>query len=246
MESRVVMSTQSRETYQPIGEVIDLFCGVGALSNGLFRAGFDILAGYDTDQRCKYAFETNNHSSFFCRNVERLEAQEVADHFSGRLPTVLAGCAPCQPFSTYKYRYGEDPQWHLVTRFAHLAAEVKPDFITMENVPSLLRYKKGDVFDQLLKIIRGAGYKVQWQIARCEDYGVPQRRRRLVVLASRHGLPGKLQATHGSPPLTVRKAIGKLPSVAAGGNTQGDPLHFSASLAKVNIVRIRASRPGGT
>lgn len=228
-----------------LAEVVDLFCGVGALSYGLRRAGFKIKAGYDTDHRCKHAFETNNQSRFFCRDVARLDAEEVSSHFSGTLPTVLAGCAPCQPFSTYKHRYAEDPRWDLVESFARLAAKVMPDFITMENVPSLLKYKGGKVFERFKKIIGEAGYEVQWQVAKCEEYGVPQRRRRLVVVASRHGLPPELEITNANP-LTVRQAISTLPPVGAGETNTVDPLHVSASLSDKNMERMRASKPGGT
>lgn len=233
------------EQPRPLAEVVDLFCGVGALSHGLKRAGFSIKAGYDTDRRCKHAFETNNQSQFFCRDVAKLEAEEVSSHFSGSFPTVLAGCAPCQPFSTYKHRYGEDPRWDLVESFARLAAKVKPDFITMENVPSLLKYKGGRVFEHFKEIVEAAGYDVRWQVAKCEDYGVPQRRRRLVVVASRHGMPPELQVTQ-TYPLTVRQAIGTLPPISAGKIEQSDPLHVSASLSDINMKRIRASKPGGT
>ena len=131
---------------EPLGEVVDLFCGVGSLSHGLMRAGFDIRAGYDTDRRCKHAFETNNEAAFHTRDVALLQPEEILAHFSGKRPSVLAGCAPCQPFSTYKQRYDEDPRWDLVDSFARLAVKVSPDFITMENVPALLKYKAGAVF----------------------------------------------------------------------------------------------------
>ena len=117
-------------------EVVDLFCGVGALSHGLKLAGCNIVAGYDTDKRCKHAYETNNDAVFFDSDVGELTADENKNHYSGNAPTVLAGCAPCQPFSSYKHRYDEDPQWGLVEKFARLAAEVQPDFVTMENVPA--------------------------------------------------------------------------------------------------------------
>ncbi|MEO0568811.1 MAG: DNA cytosine methyltransferase [Pseudomonadota bacterium] len=233
------------EDPRPLGQVVDLFCGVGALSHGLKRAGFQIVAGYDTDKRCKHAFETNNASHFFCRDVAKLGADEVSSHFSGELPTVLAGCAPCQPFSTYKHRYDEDPRWDLVESFARLAANVRPDFVTMENVPSLLKYKQGTVFKRFKEIIENVGYDVRWQVAKCEDFGVPQRRRRLVVVASRHGLPPALEITH-SDPLTVREAIGNLAPIFAGKAGQIDPLHVSASLSEKNLKRMRASKPGGT
>lgn len=228
-----------------IGEVVDLFCGVGALSHGLMRSGFDIRAGYDTDRRCKYAFEKNNASIFHARDVATLQPEEIQKHFTGQLPSVLAGCAPCQPFSTYKQRYDEDPRWDLVGSFAKLAVRVQPDFITMENVPALVKYKNRLVFENFQKILEAAGYHLSWQIAKCELYGVPQKRRRLVVIASKRIQPMQLISTHKTP-MTVRDAISALPKAAAGKASSDDPLHVAASLSDKNLQRIRASRPGGT
>lgn len=227
------------------GEVVDLFCGIGALSHGLRLAGFKIIAGYDIDQNCKYAYEKNNAAQFFARDVAKLTATEIKKHFSGKGPTVLAGCAPCQPFSTYKQRYEEDPKWNFVTKFAALAVKVKPDFITMENVPALLNYKDGSVFRKFCSIIEKGGYDLQWSVERCEHYGVPQRRRRLVVLASKSHQLGKLQGDERNI-VNVREAIGMLPKVAAGKSDPKDPLHAASGLTTINLKRIRASKPGGT
>lgn len=228
-----------------VPEVVDLFCGVGALSHGLKLAGCKIVAGYDLDARCKFAFEKNNDAVFHARDVAKLLPSEIAAHFSGNAPSLLAGCAPCQPFSTYKNRYGEDPQWELVTKFAELAVAVKPDYVTMENVPSLLRYREGKVFQRFKEILESAGYQVTDTIAKCELFGVPQKRRRLVVVAS---LDRKL------PPLspgeavgmTVRQAIGDLPSIAAGEADPTDRFHISSKLSPLNLKRIKHSKPGGT
>jgi DNA (cytosine-5)-methyltransferase 1 len=228
-----------------LGEVVDLFCGIGALSHGLKQSGLKIVAGYDMDSRCKYAFETNNEAAFFARDVAKLTAKEIKSHFSGKVPSVLAGCAPCQPFSTYKQRYDEDPRWNLVARFAELAIEVKPDFVTMENVPALLRYKGGSVFKGFCNRLRKAGYQVNWKVAKCEEFGVPQKRRRLVVIAAKSGNLQPLVATH-TEFSSVRDAIGNLPKLKAGEADSNDPLHTSATLSKLNLLRIKASKPGGT
>lgn len=237
--------TEVNESYQPCGEVVDLFCGVGALSHGLRKAGFKILAGYDVDARCKYAFETNNSASFFTRDVAKLTASELKSHFSGNAPSVLAGCAPCQPFSSYKQRYEEDPQWGLVQKFAELAVQVEPDYVTMENVPTLLRYKQGTVFEGFRETLIAAGYKVDWVVAKCEEFGVPQKRRRLVVIASKSGKHCELNPTHIAA-VTVREAISNQSILSAGESDPNDPLHVAASLSELNLRRIRASEPGGT
>jgi DNA (cytosine-5)-methyltransferase 1 len=226
-------------------EVVDLFCGIGALSHGLKLAGCKILAGYDTDERCKHAFETNNGGDFFKRDVGKMSAYEIMGHYTGKGPSVLAGCAPCQPFSSYKQRYAEDPQWELVTKFAELAAEVQPDFLTMENVPALLRYKHGDVFRQFKSILNEAGYPIRMTLAKCELFGVPQKRRRLVVVAARNRKIGRLVPA-ASVGLTVEKAIKHLPPIAAGEAHPADSLHVASALSCVNMRRIKAARPGGT
>lgn len=226
-------------------EVVDLFCGVGALSHGLKLAGCNIVAGYDLDARCRYAFEQNNDSKFYTRDVGKLLPSEIAAHFSGNAPSILAGCAPCQPFSTYKQRYAEDPQWELVTKFAELAAAVKPDFVTMENVPSLLRHRGGAVYTKFKSILEDAGYNVKKTIAKCELFGVPQKRRRLVVLASRKGELPDLKPDEVAG-ITVRQAIENLPKIAAGIANSEDPLHVAATLSELNVKRIRSSKPGGT
>lgn len=237
------MKKHKKEKY--LGEVVDLFCGVGALSHGLLKSGFDIKAGYDTDSRCKFAFEKNNKAEFYARDVSKLTASEISSHFSGKLPSVLAGCAPCQPFSTYKQRYAEDPQWGLVEKFAQLAVQVQPDFVTMENVPALERYKEGQVFQRFVATLEEGGYSVAWTIAKCEEFGVPQRRRRLVLIASRTGQATVLTAGRTAA-VSVKKAIGKLPPLSAGQSDSTDKLHVASALSDLNLKRIRASKPGGT
>ena len=226
-------------------EVVDLFCGIGALSHGLKLAGLKILAGYDTDHKCKYAFETNNDAEFIWKDVSKIRPHEIVSHYSGDAPTVLAGCAPCQPFSTYKHRYKEDPRWDLVGTFAELATQVRPDFVTMENVPTLLRYRNGEVFEAFREKLESVNYQVFFKIARCEEFGVPQRRRRLVVIASRTGAVPELEPL-GHQMTSVRTAIGELPMIDAGQPNLEDPLHIASALSALNQRRIRASRPGGT
>lgn len=230
-------------TSQP--EVVDLFCGVGALSHGLKLAGCKILAGYDMDERCKFAFEKNNGGVFIKRDVGRMSPYEIMSHYSGEAPSVLAGCAPCQPFSSYKHRYAEDLQWGLVTKFAELAAVVQPDFVTMENVPALKRYKNGEVYREFKAILNEAGYPVRTTIARCEQFGVPQNRRRLVVVAAHKRKIGKLQPA-ANVGMTVRQAIEHLPPISAGETYSADVLHVASTLSPLNMRRIKTAQPGGT
>lgn len=226
-------------------EVVDLFCGVGALSHGLKLAGCKIVAGFDLDERCKYAFEKNNKADFIHRNVADMSATEILKCYSGNAPTILAGCAPCQPFSTYKQRYAEDPQWNLVSKFAELAVEVEPDFITMENVPALKKFKGGRVFEEFKQTLRDAGYKLSEIVAECEKFGVPQKRRRLVVIAAKNGLAPVIKPSMDGF-VSVQEKIRDLPPLKHGQTDPIDKLHKASSLSELNLQRIRISKPGGT
>ena len=244
-ESKKATTEQSSTDENFVGEVVDLFCGVGAISHGFYKARFKIKAGYDIDANCKYAFETNNDAHFHERDVSSLTGEEVRNHFSGTLPSVLVGCAPCQPFSTYKQRYAEDPQWDLVPRFAKIAVECAPEYISMENVPRLLDYKDGAVFGSFKNTLETAGYTVWFNVVGAEEYGVPQTRKRLVVIATKSGGLACPELWTSSA-LTVRETIAHLPKLKAGEACPTDPLHKASSLSLTNQKRIRASVPGGS
>lgn len=223
---------------------VDLFCGVGGLTHGLVRGGIEITAGFDIDAGCRYPFEANNAATFVECDVANLTAEQITPYFAGADITLLAGCAPCQPFSTYS-RSGRnshyESQWPLVSTFGRLVKKLKPDLVTMENVPQLADHP---VFEQLLKSL--AGYKKWWSIVECTSIGVPQTRKRLVLLASRLGSKGLALSKDLAPNATVRQVIGALPPIQAGESHPDDALHMAPSLSALNLSRIKASRPGGT
>jgi len=223
---------------------VDLFCGVGGLTHGLERAGVSVAAGVDIEAGCAFSFEANNSAKFVGADVATIASEEIESLFAQNARfRLLAGCAPCQPFSTYSQtgrgRKYED-QWPLLLKFGSLVRSIKPDFVTMENVPQLAQH---EVFEQFLKSLKG--YKVWWRVVDCWEYGVPQTRKRLVLLASRHGGGLELRPTH-SVRVTVADAIAGMPVIAAGERDPGDPLHRSPRLSDINLRRIKASVPGGT
>jgi DNA (cytosine-5)-methyltransferase 1 len=237
------MPRESRETLRKINGV-DLFCGVGGLSHGLIRGGVNIKAGFDIDPTCRYPFETNNAAVFREADVENLTAEDISPYFTSSDITLLAGCAPCQPFSTYS-RSGRnreyESQWPLLSAFGRLVRTLKPDLVTMENVPQLADHP---VFEQFLKSL--ADYRKWWAIVECSSIGVPQTRKRLVLLASRLGDKRLELITDAGQRMTVRQAIGMLPALQAGESHTDDALHTASSLSSLNLRRIKSSRPGGT
>ena len=169
------------------------------------------------------------------------------DLFDNSELKLLAGCAPCQPFSTYSRKSGQKDttKWVLVSEFSRLVHEVKPELITMENVPQLINHK---VFRNFLNQLEYDQYHLWYNTVECSRYGVPQTRKRLVLIASLLGeiklLPP--EALPITKPATVREYIGSLAPIAAGSSDANDPLHKASSLSELNLRRIRASKPGGT
>ena len=235
-------------TPSPAIEAIDLFCGAGGLSCGLKSQGIKIKAGIDIDPACAYPFKANHPGAKFLRkDVEELSAEDLSSYWSEDAIRLLAGCAPCQPFSSYANTKAASDQtkWGLLFEFARLVGETVPELVTMENVPGLAKERP---FQSFLKTLRGLDYEVAYSVLNAADYGAPQSRRRLVLVASRLGSVRMPEPTHPGPEKwkTVRDAVHNLPKIADGEADPKDPLHVAAELSPLNRRRIRASKPGGT
>ena len=228
----------------PTIRAVDLFCGAGGLTHGLELAGVEVVAGFDTDLACRYPYEANNRAKFVERDVNELSASDITDLISGADMSMIAGCAPCQPFSTYSRsgrsrKRGDD--WQLVETFGNLVKEVQPDLVTMENVPQLVDHP---VFSRFLESLKG--YAFEWSVVHAVRVGIPQTRKRLVLIASKLGAEGLTLTERQERTKTVREAIGWLRPIKAGETDPNDRLHVSPRLTPVNLERIRNSKPGGS
>jgi DNA (cytosine-5)-methyltransferase 1 len=227
-------------------KAIDLFCGAGGLTRGLEAAGIDVVMGVDIDPACEYPFTANNSASFLLKSVEKITGSDFSDSLKSASLTLLAGCAPCQPFSTYsRGKAGpSDKRWNLLSEFARLVREVQPDLVTMENVPLLAKQK---VFAKFVSDLEKDDFSVFYEVVDCADYGVPQHRQRLVLLASKHGQIQMIEPSVKAECYeTVRDAIQEMPPLKAGEACPLDPLHQTSELSPLNLKRIRASKSGGT
>jgi DNA (cytosine-5)-methyltransferase 1 len=224
---------------------VDLFCGAGGLTHGFVLEGLPVVAGIDLDPVCRFPYEANNQARFIERDISKVTVPELKELFSNAGLKILAGCAPCQPFSTYAQRYeldGRDGKWGLLYEFARLAKGAKPDVITMENVPSVAKHV---VFQDFVDTLKHLGYNVWFDVVDSSRYGVPQTRRRMVLLASPHGEIKMIEPTYEMPK-TVRQAIGRLCPLRAGEVAPEDKLHVTPKLSEKNLQRIKFSKPGGT
>lgn len=241
--------THKRRGRLPKIEVVDLFCGIGGLSYGMKSKGFKILAGFDLDWTCQYAYETNNEARFVYKDIRRVTKDDILPLYSKKAIKILAGCAPCQPFSSYSFKNKEkDPnKYDLLYEFGRLVGEVNPDIVTMENVTQILNFKAKPVLQDFVDRLKSLGYFVVVNKVFCPDYGIPQTRRRLVLLASKRGKIELVPPTHDKEHyVTVRETIGGLRPIVSGEVDALDPLHRTISLTPINLERIKATPYGGS
>lgn len=227
---------------------IDLFCGVGGLTYGIQQAGINVVAGFDFEESCKFAYEKNNDAKFVHKDIKKLLDDELLSYYPEDTDIkILIGCAPCQPFSAYSHRYKQSEsrkeKLDLLDYFGKQIKIVKPDIVSMENVPQL---EKEDIFIRFVSLLKKEGYKVSWKIAFAPAYGIPQNRKRLLLLASKFGEMNFPEELSKEKYPTVRQAISKLPKLNAGETDYKDPLHRARKLSDLNLKRIRNSKAGGT
>lgn len=230
---------------------VDLFCGAGGLTRGLLDAGIKVKKGYDLDSKVKDTYEKNNQGvKFYYQDISSLKGEEltkgldIENNFF-----ILAGCAPCQPFSRInKQKFKHDKRKILILQFLRLIKETKPDFILMENVPGLERGEGKIIFEKFKKGIKKEGYSYKTKVLNVKDYGVPQKRKRLIFLASNKREVDIPEPTHGGRKeryVTVRDAISKYPNLKPGKKNKMILNHECRNLSELNKKRMRFIKKNG-
>ena len=171
---------------------------------------------------------------FIHKSIKEITSKEILNLYPTQSSKVLVGCAPCQPFSkhTQKEKNRETKEdWGLLYHFSELIKKVEPIVVSMENVPQITKHKVFSDFVEGLKLLK---YNVTWQNVYCPDYGIPQNRRRLVLLASKLGETKLIAPTHKPENYkTVKMAIGNLESIKAG--------HHQGRIGYINRLLYRKS-----
>lgn len=230
---------------------IDSFCGAGGLGLGLQNAGFDILFSFDIDKKC---IETiNKNTKYFDHPAE---AADIADMLNGNLLKkcriergelfLLAGGPPCQGFSVQRRGSDTDERNDLVLKYGKLIDELYPCYFVMENVSGIAGKRGKTILQQLMENVESIGYTVHIKLLDAQDYGVPQRRKRYIIIGERKDL-----GIHYLYPedigirKTVRETIEMLPEPPIDGTDHPDfTLHRRDRLSPLNLERIRAIKAG--
>lgn len=224
--------------------VVDLFCGIGGLTYGFVSEGFDVVLGIDNDESCRYAYETNNRATFSHRDISTVLPVELTEVYGTDRIKILVGCAPCQAVSKYnRHAATLSEKYAALKPFSRLVGEILPEIVSMENVPEL---RKSPAYPRFVADLISHGYQVWAREIYCPDYGVPQTRTRLVLLASRLGEIEMLPPTHTPDQYSnLRSVIGELPALDAGASDSNDRLHVCSRLNALNARRIAATPEGG-
>ena len=215
---------------------VDLFCGAGGLTEGLRQAGFRVVGAVDVAELAADAYELNHPDVvLWRRDIRKLRPEEMMERLGirpGELD-LLAGCPPCQGFSTMRtHRQApsvRDSRNGLVAQFARFAEALRPKTLMMENVPGLADDRR---LRLMLRRLERVGYSLTYGVLDAADYGVPQRRRRLVLLGAL-GDPVPFAAPEARP-VSVHQALGTLASAGASG----DPLHDHGEIRSASVRSI--------
>lgn len=234
-------------------KVFDFFSGCGGSSEGFRQAGMDIVLALDINADAERTFQANFPEATFLRKDIRsvtVEELEPYHRLCAGNPVLFCGCAPCQPFSQQNTQLPEhDDRLLLLDEFARFVGHYHPEFVFVENVPGMQRVSKGGVFERFIGSLEASGYWTMAKRVYAQEYGVPQKRRRLVLLASRLGPIGFPVPTHGPPTTrpkyaTVGEWMKDLPSLEAGEAHPDDHAHQAAKLSEMNLTRLKALKEG--
>ncbi len=214
-------------------KVISLFCGAGGMDLGFLKAGHTIIWANDNDKDSVETYKKNICKKFnlpdnhvVLKDIEKVDTKEIPDG------DIVIGGFPCQGFSVANpYRHVKDSRNKLYLELLRVIKEKKPKYFVAENVPGILSIGKGEVIKMIMRDFKEAGYKAQYKVLNAANFGVPQKRMRVIILGTREDVEPRIyhpKPTHSQNPkttvdgtklkrwLTVRYAISDLPDPGEG------------------------------
>lgn len=234
-------------------KAIDFFCGAGGMSSGMAKAGINVLAGVDFDKSCEATYLANHKGSEFIHaDIKELSFQDLESRVEiGRNDDnmVFIGCSPCQywtKMNTIKTKSSESK--NLLEDFQRFVNHYNPGHIVVENVPGIFNNQKESPLPAFLEFLAERNYITVYKTINAHNYGIPQNRRRFVLIASRVNENLQFPEESNERPVVadVLKSK-KFYNIPAGHKDKTDFLHTSAGLSETNIRRLKKiTTPGGT
>ena len=199
--------------------VIDLFAGVGGLSLGFEMRGFNVLVANEYDKSIAAAYiENHKNTKMIVGDITSLDLKEVFGPYTGKIDVVIGG-PPCQGFSQKGQRKTiHDERNFLFKYYVAVVELVKPKYFVMENVPNLLTAEGGYFFKEIEELFNKMGYSLEHGVLNASDYGVPQNRRRAIIIGKLNGVAPKLPEPQNEK-VTIWDAISDLAYLQSGEGT---------------------------
>lgn len=229
-------------------KAIDFFCGAGGLTRGLLDAGISVVAGVDKDRRVQRTYESNNAPSLFiAADIKDLDIVALREtlNINPQEPTLYAACTPCQPFSTLNTMRYEDDRKSLLLDFGEIIDQAPPDFIIVENVPGLSSAIGKEIYLEFEKTLTRHGFQTDSDMLDAKDFGVPQTRKRFILVASRHGKPHLPSSQTNVGPPTVGDYIRKYPEIGHGEQSDTYKNHVARKMLPHHERIVEAVPPNG-
>ncbi|WP_084633453.1 DNA cytosine methyltransferase [Acetobacterium wieringae] len=234
-------------------KVYDFFSGCGGASSGFQKAGFEIALGIDIDSDAAETFSQNfPEAAFINKDIRSLTPEDICEYVDKESKKLFCGCAPCQPFSKQnRNKSGDDVRINLLDEFYRFIEFYLPDYLFIENVPGIQKFEMGgSPLENFVSKLKECGYRIKTQVITASDYGVPQIRKRLILIGALNKEVYFPAPTHGenrSQPETVFSDwVYELPLLEAGETDPDDPDHCAAALTEKNLMRIKATPEGGS
>lgn len=232
-------------------EAIDFFCGAGGVTCGFKQAGIDVLGGIDIDKTCRETYEKNNGAKFLCVDISKLNVKILLKYFNIKIQQdnlIFVGCSPCQYFSNIKTDKQKASKGRLLLAdFQGFIEYYRPGYVFIENVPGFEK-KKGSPLGKFKTFLLKRGYRCDDASLNAKYFGVPQNRRRYILLASRIVDSVSLPQPDKRNVKTVREDIGDysiFSPLKAGGTDKTNFIHSAARLSDLNLKRIRQTPKDG-
>ncbi len=232
-------------------KAVDFFCSAGGVTCGFKQAGIDVLGGIDIDPACKLTYEKNNDAQYLCADVSHLNKEKVAEVFKikqNQDDLIFVGCSPCQYYSNIKTDKSKSKKTRLLLAdFQEFVDYYRPGYIFIENVPGL-DTKPESPLGQFKKFLKENSYVFDDGVVNAKYYGVPQNRRRYVLIATRVKAKIELPKENRNAINTVRQAIGdcnKFKPIEHGTTDSSSFAHSTARLSELNMKRMLATRHNG-
>jgi DNA (cytosine-5)-methyltransferase 1 len=230
--------------------VVDLYSGCGGVTAALRRKHFKVVAAVDNDPLAGETYKLNNKSThLYSDDIQKVNPAEIRERqLGGEELDLLVVCSPCQPFSNQNRNRENDARARLILQAPRFAKVLRPKVIFFENVPGLARLELSDVLQTLRSRLKKIGYTLSVPTTvDLADYGVPQRRYRCILFATRKGYEIELPVptTPIGKRKSVKSAIGDLPSLKSGQKDEKDPLHFARNHQPIALKRMAHIKKNG-